>query len=386
MSYFHGQAGTCEIITSVARLSELADLLMQQTEIAVDLEMDSLHHYREKVCLVQVSTREQSWLIDPLALPSLAPLAAPLGNPEIIVVMHGADYDIRSLHRDYGIEVTNLFDTMLSARFLGIGEFGLAALLRARFGIELDKKYQKADWSKRPLSREMCAYAVADTSDLLPLYDQFRVELIDKGRLEWLTEEGDLVCQARVTDKEGPLFLHCKGAGKLRGVPLAILEELLQMRDRQSEILDRPPFKVLSADTLIDVAELRPRSLHDLSLIKGMTSGQLQRHGSGILAAVERGIATPESDLPRFPRTIKKEVQERVKERLKNLKIWRERFSSELGLDPGVLAPNWLLELVADTEHGTAEELNEIPGMRVWQKKLFGAELARIVALEEAGS
>jgi len=380
LSPFHRQAGTCEIITTAARLAEVAAILSQQAEIAVDLEMDSLHHYREKVCLVQVSTREQSWLIDPLALTSLAPLAAPLGNPDIVVVMHGADYDIRSLHRDYGIEVNNLFDTMLAARFLGIGEFGLAALLRARFGIELDKKYQKADWSKRPLSREMCAYAVADTSDLLPLYDQFRAELADKRRLEWLIEEGIIVCQARVTEKDGPLFLYCKGAGKLRGHTLAILEELLQLRDRQSELLDRPPFKVLSADTLIEVAETRPRTLGELSLVKGMSSGQLQRHGAAILAAVERGIATPENSLPRFPRSAKKEVLEKVKERLKSLKTWRERFSCELGLDPGVLAPNWLLEAVADTQGATREELDLLPGIREWQKHLFGEELARVLS------
>ena len=380
MNSFHRQAGTCEIITTALRLAEVADILSQQTEIAVDLEMDSLHHYREKVCLMQVSTRQQSWLIDPLALTSLAPLAAPLNNPEIVVVMHGSDYDIRSLHRDFGIEVTNLFDTMIAARFLGIAEFGLAALLRARFGIELDKKYQKADWSKRPLSREMCAYATADTSDLLALYDQFRAELEQKNRLGWLEEEGRVVCQARVTEKEGPLFLYCKGAGKLRGHTLAVLEELLQMRARQSELLDRPPFKVLSADTLIDVAENRPQTLYELSLFKGMTPGQLQRHGAGIMSAIERGMATPESKLPRFPRSVKKEVLERVKERLKNLKTWRERYSHELGLDPGVLAPNWLLEAIADTENATQEEQDGIPGMREWQKQLFGDDLARILS------
>lgn len=382
MSNFHGQAGTCEIITTTERLAEVADILSRQREIAVDLEMDSLHHYREKVCLLQVSTRQHSWLLDPLALPSLAPLAAPLANPQIVVVMHGSDYDIRSLHRDFGIEVTNLFDTMIAARFLGIGEFGLAALLKARFGIELDKKYQKADWSKRPLSREMCAYATADTSDLLPLYDQFREELVQKGRLEWLEEEGRIVCQARVSEKDGPLFLYCKGANKLRGHSLAILEELLQLRDRQSELLDRPPFKVLSADTLIDVAENRPRSLYDLSLFKGMTPGQLQRHGAGILSAVERGLATPEADLPRFPRGTRKEVLETVKERLKKLKSWRERSSRELGLDPGMLAPNWLLEAVADCGSGIKEELDAIPGMREWQKRLFGEEMARILAMD----
>jgi len=381
LSSFHRQGGTCEIITAAGRLAEVADILKQQTEIAVDLEMDSLHHYRDKVCLIQVSTRQQSWLIDPLALESLSPLAAPFAAPETVVVMHGSDYDIRSMYRDFGIEVTNLFDTMIAARFLGIADFGLAALLKARFGIELDKKYQKADWSKRPLSREMCAYATADTSDLLPLYDQFREELVQKGRLTWAEEEGRLLCQARVSEKEGPLFLYCKGASKLRGHTLAILDELLQMRDQQSELLDRPPFKVLSADTLIEIAESRPESMYDLSLVKGMTSGQLQRHGAGILNAIERGLATPEERLPCFPRNGKKEVLERAKERLKNLKLWRERYSQKVGIDPGVLAPNWLLEAVADTESGSTEELDGIPGMREWQKQLFGAEMARILAI-----
>ncbi len=374
------QAGTCEIIASAPRLAEVAALLSRQSEIAVDMEMDSLHHYREKVCLVQVSTRQQSWLIDPLALTSLEPLAAPLANPDIIIVMHGSDYDIRSLHRDYGIEVTNLFDTMIAARFLGITEFGLAALLKARFGIELDKKYQKADWSKRPLSREMCAYAAADTSDLLPLYDQFRAELEQKNRLAWLEEEGRALCQARISEKDGPLFLYCKGAGKLRGRTLAVLEELLQLRDRQAELLDRPPFKVLSADTLIEIAENRPQSLYELSLYKGMTPGQLQRHGSSMLSAIERGEATADNSLPRFPRSVKKEVLERVKERLKILKVWREQFSRELGLDPGVMAPNWLLEAVADTEKASIEELDSVPGIREWQKRLYGEELARLLA------
>lgn len=373
------QAGTCEIITSTERLAEVAYILEQQIAIAVDLEMDSLHHYREKVCLLQVSTREQSWLIDPLALKSLAPLVAPLGNPDIVVIMHGSDYDIRSLYRDFSIEVTNLFDTMIAARFLGITDFGLAALLRARFGIELDKKYQKADWSKRPLSREMCAYASADTSDLLPLYDQLKSELEQKGRLTWLEEESRLLCQARVSEKDGELFLYCKGAGRLRGHSLAILEELLQMRNRQSELLDRPPFKVLSADTLIEVAEIRPKTVHELSRVRGMTPGQLQRHGAAILSAVEKGAETPENMLPSFPRTAKKEVTEITKERLKKLKVWREQYSIEQRLEPGVLAPNWLLEAVADTQTASAEELDTVQGMREWQKRLFGQELARIL-------
>jgi ribonuclease D len=370
----------CEIITKADRLSEVAAILRRQTELAVDLEMDSLHHYQEKVCLIQVSTRTESWLIDPLALKDLSPLAAPLGDPNILIVMHGADYDIRSLHRDFGIEVRNLFDTMIASRFLGITEFGLAALLKARFGIELNKKYQKADWSKRPLSPEMSAYAAADTSDLLPLYDQLSAELIGKGRLKWLEEECRLVCQARVSEKEGPLFLSCKGAGKLKGRTLAVLEGLLQLRDHQARELDRPPFKVISAETLLEAAEKRPRTVSDLSGIKGMTPGQIHRFGERILTAVSSALALPEEDLPRFPRLRRDEPTDGSKERLKRLKSWREQHSSLQGLEPGVVAPNWLLEAVADAYPASPAELDGIAGMREWQKELYGQELLHEMA------
>jgi ribonuclease D len=374
------QAGVCEIITDAKRLKQIAAILCRQQEFAVDLEMDSLHHFREKVCLMQVSTRSESWLIDPLALGDLSPLAAPLNDPAILVVMHGSDYDIRSLHRDFGIEVNNLFDTMIAARFLGITEFGLAALLRLRFGVELDKKYQKADWSRRPLSPEMCAYAVADTSNLLPLYDQLCSELRGKGRLAWLDEECRLVCQARVSEKEGPLFLYCKGAGKLKGRSLAALEGLLQFRDRQARELDRPPFKVLSAETLQEVAEKQPRSVSELAAIKGMTQGQIQRYGDRILTVISAAWALSEDELPRFPRRQREEPSDGAKERLKRLKSWREFRSKELGLESGVLAPNWLLEGIADIQPATAAALDRITGMREWQKRLYGNELIEVLA------
>ena len=369
------QDKTCEIITDSARLADVAAIICKETEVAVDLEMDSLHHYREKVCLLQISTRTESWLIDPLAVKDLSQLALPLSDPGIITVMHGADYDVRSLHRDYGIEIRNLFDTMIASRLLGLTDFGLAALLKARFGIELNKKYQKADWSKRPLSPEMCAYATADTSDLLPLYDQLRGELIEKGRLDWLEEECRLVCQARVTEKEGPLFLSCKGAGKLKGRSLAILEELLLIRDAQAMEQDRPAFKIISAETLLEVAEKRPRMVSELTSIKGMTPGQIQRYGDMIVMAVAAGMALPESALPSFPRQRRDEPTDGTKERIKLLKSWREQASAELGLEPGVLAPNWLLEGIAEANPAVPEKLDDVPGMRTWQKKLYGKDL-----------
>jgi ribonuclease D len=363
------------MITEDAELAKVIAIISRETELAVDLEMDSLHNYCEKVCLIQISTRSRSWLIDPLAIKDLSPLAAPLSNPDILIVMHGADYDIRSLHRDFGIEVNNLFDTMIASRLIGLTEFGLAALLKARFGIELNKKYQKADWSKRPLSVEMCDYAAADTSDLLPLYDQLKAELNQKGRLDWLEEECRLVCQARVAEKEGPLFLSFKGAGKLKGRNLAILESLLQFRDGQAREQDRPAFKVISGETLLEIAEKRPRNNAELTSIKGMTPGQVQRYGEHLLAAVSAAMAMPESSLPQFPRQPRLEPSEGAKERLKQLKTWRQEKSRVLALEPGVLAPNWLLEAIAEFNPANMEELGRTAGMRSWQKELYGKEL-----------
>lgn len=375
------ESDACEIITDSGRFAEIINFITAEKEIALDLEMDSLHHYREKVCLLQISTRTNSWLIDPLAVRDLSLLAGPLGDPGSIIVMHGADYDIRSLHRDFGIEINNLFDTMLASRFLGIQEFGLAALLKSRFGIELNKKYQKADWSKRPLSAEMCAYATADTADLLALYDQLRAELVAKGRLHWLEEECALLCQARVTEKEGPLFLSCKGAGKLRPRNLAILEGLLQMREQYSKEMDRPPFKVISGETLLEASEKKPRSMHDLTLVKGMTPGQIHKYGETIISVVSAALSIPEEKLPRIPRRKREEPTEGTKHRIQRLKLWRDQLSSRLELEPGVLAPNWLLEAVADANPGEPEELSCIPGMREWQKKLYGHELTAELAL-----
>ena len=368
-------AGDCKIITDTAGLKEIVGKIEIQREIAVDLEMDSLHHYREKVCLIQISTRTENWLIDALAINDLSPLAAPLENTGLIKVMHGADYDIRSLHRDFGIELHNLFDTMIASRLLGITEFGLAALLKARLGIELDKKYQKADWSKRPLPAEMCAYAAADTSNLLPLYDQLCDELKQKGRESWLEEECQLVSQVRVTEKSGPLFLSCKGAGKLKARSLAILEELLQFRDVYACKLDRPPFKIISTEALIAIAEHKPAAMHDLSSIKGISPGYVEKYGKQLLQAVAKGVKIADKDLPFFPKILRVDPPEGTNERLKCLKSWRQEKSHKQGLEPGVIAPNWLLEGIAELNPDNMSQLDGVTGIRNWQKELYGQEV-----------
>ncbi|MCE1226706.1 MAG: ribonuclease D [Geobacteraceae bacterium] len=364
------------------QLAQLCAELSNEAALALDLEADSMHHYREKVCLLQLSNRHENWLIDPLQVTDLTPLGALLTRPELLTVLHGGDYDIRSLHRDFGIVVNRMFDTMVAAQFTGATEFGLAALLREHFSIELDKRFQKADWSKRPLTSEMANYAAHDTAHLLELADRLHERLEQLGRRAWVAEECALLVGNRVTEKgNGPLFLNCKGAGKLRPRNLAVLEVLLQFRDQQARETDRPAFKVIPAEALLKIAETLPAAVRDMNGIAGLTPRLLGRYGEQLLAAVQEGLAVAEADLPRFPRG-RGEPNPGIKARITRLKQWREGISSRMELASGLLAPNWLLERIAEQQPMTLEQLQAIPGIRRWQVGLWGTEMVETLAKE----
>lgn len=364
------------------QLALVCESLCAETELALDLEADSLHHYREKVCLLQLSSRTNTWLIDPLQVTELGPLASLLATPSLLTVFHGGDYDIRSLHRDFGITVANMFDTMIAAQFAGYTEFGLAALLRSNFAIELDKRFQKADWSKRPLTPEMADYAAHDTAHLLQLADVLREALQSLGRSAWVEEECALIAANRMAEKGGePLFLRCKGAGKLRRRNLAILEELLQLRDLQARDLDRPPFKVMPAEALLTLAEKEPQSADEMTGIAGLSPKLLERYGSSLLAAVQRGQALPEELLPCYPRN-NGDTNPGIKTWMSVLKRWRDEFSTTLKLSPGLIAPNWLLERLSEQRPVTVEQLAAVQGIRRWQVELWGNAVLSILTKE----
>ena len=369
-----------KIISTADGLTRLVEQVAAEQLLACDLEGDSLHHYQERVCLIQISTPSESFLIDPLAIPDLSPLAPVMTDPAIRKVFHGADYDIRSLHRDFGIEVTNLFDTMVACQILGEKEVGLAAVLKKRFGVELDKRYQKADWSKRPLSQGMIEYAARDTTLLIELYGQLHRELVDKGRLAWLEEECELLSRVRSAVRAtGPLYLKFKGAARMDQRTLAVLEELLRFREEKARLRDVPPFKVLGNEQLRAIAEKRPRKLGDMKEIQGMASTIVERYGRLLLEAVERGMALPPDRLPTFPRSPRVPRNARQEQCLKALKQWREEKARKLRVDGGLLANNSLLELLAESAPQSIEDLSQVPMLKRWQREVFGAELLDVL-------
>lgn len=368
------------VITTKERLVALADQLAGEPIIAFDLEADSMHHYQEKVCLIQVSAPSVTALVDPLALPDVSPLAPVMADPSVRKVFHGADYDIRSLYRDFGIVVNNLFDTMIACQLLGEKEVGLAAVLRKRFGVELDKTFQKADWSRRPLKQAMLDYASEDTQYLIELHGQLVDELTERCRLSWVEEEAELLSKVRATDRTGePLYLRFKGAGKLPPRDLAVLDELLRLRDRRARQSDLPPFKILGNETLGHLAARKPEKAADLTGIPGLSPRLIERYGTAILEAVAAAVALPANRLPRIVNPPRPKRDRATEERLKKLKEWRELTSKELGIEGGLILNNTVLEALAERVQASAGELETIPAMRCWQRREFGPALLALL-------
>ena len=371
-----GETISYEWVETLPQLERAARVLGQAEIIGVDLEADSMHHYFEKVCLLQMATDSASYIMDPLTLRNLSALRPVFSNPCIRKVFHGADFDVRSLYRDFQFEVENLFDTQLACKFLGLRETGLEALLRNRFQVELNKKYQRADWSQRPLSPEMLEYAAKDGRYLIPLARMLEKELEEKGRLSWVEEECLILSKVRFTPpSHDPLYLRVKGAFSLDPMSLAILEVLLEFREGLARKSDFPPFKVLRNEQLLELAIQKPLHLEELEAVKALSRKQIERHGTHLLREIHRAMAIPPEDLPVYPRVGRTDLPSAVRKRVKALKTWRELRAKSLGMEPGILLNNALIHDLALKNPHSIEELAEISGLKNWRQRHFGREI-----------
>jgi ribonuclease D len=344
-------------------------------EIAVDTEGASFHRFIDRIYLLQLSTRERSAIIDPLPIGMPKALGDILQDADVEVIFHDADYDLRLLHQDYGWHVNHIFDTRIAAQLLGIKAFGLAVLLEQFFGVKLDKKHQRADWSLRPLTQGMLEYAAQDTRFLLDLRDELKVRLEKLGRMEWAREEFDRLEGTKWEEDDSSLsFLKIKGARDLTRRELALLRELVPWRDSVAREVDRATFRVMGNEVLLDIARTAPKTAKELSLLKGMPRGILERGGHAILAAVQRGIDVAEEHLPRFPRAAKWDREEDFDSRVTKLKTVRDSTATRLNLDPGVLCSRERLEAVARRRPAKVKDLEDVPGLRKWQIGEMGEE------------
>lgn len=315
--------------------------------VAVDTEADSFHSYYPKICLVQLSFAQRHAVVDTLKLSpaELTPLGELLSDSRVTKILHGADYDLRMLQKDFGFSLRKLADTHAAAQVLGEPQTSLAALVKKELGCELDKKQQRADWALRPLPPEMLRYAADDTRYLHALLERLKERLRTVGRLAWWEEE----CQAleqvvyQPAEPDPWAFLRVKGARGLSGESLGRLAALWHWREGVAQALNVPPFRVLASDVLLRLAEHPPADFPALLGVPGVPARVVRRWGAAILQALAsaRVVVPPPAD----SRPRRDEARERV---VKELKAVRDAVAQELALDPGFLAPRAALEAVAE--------------------------------------
>lgn len=374
------------MIVDVPGLEELAKHLATLPAFGMDTESDSSYAYQEKVCLIQISDLERDYVIDPLLVKDLSALDAVLSDPDVVKVVHGGDYDVVSLHRDFGFRFRGLFDTLLAAQLLGTERIGLADLIGRYFGIDIDKAFQRHNWALRPLLDEHLEYARGDTHYLLALREILLRELRRAGRVRHHREECRFLERRRWTGRGGDPFawLDLKGANDLDETGLKCLHALWRYREDEARKMDRPVYKVIPDDVLVELATVRPRTERELDGVVNPKSAMRRRHGRAFLAKIGEGLANT-APLPKRPE--KKETRTKLPWRVRlrgraadrvfaDLKAWRnEVVHRDPTLSSFSVASNGTLRSIAQMRPRSIEELKLVPDVRKWQVRDFGEEL-----------
>ena len=351
------------LITRPAQLRALADKLAAEPLIAVDTESNSLYAYQERVCLIQFSIPSADFLVDPLSLDSLAPLAPLFADPQHEKIFHAAEYDLICLKRDFDFTFTNMFDTMFAARILGRAKVGLGSMLEEEFNVVLNKKYQRADWGQRPLPSYLLGYA------------QLHKQLLKKQLWPLAIEDFTRLCQVNgrePTPKE-ELCWRINGARDLTPGEAAVLQELCLYRDQMARKLDRPVFKVMNDDLLLTLAQRLPLEKGDL-FRAGMTERQVHRFGDGVLAAITRGLAAPPLYPPNHPRP-----DEDFLNRMEALSDWRKNRARTLGVESDVVLPREHIAKIARHNPRTEADLLPLMDDIPWRYQQYGDQILRVL-------
>ena len=372
------------LIACSTDLRKMVDELGQETIIAVDTESNSLYAYYEKVCLIQFSSSQTDYLVDPLAVEDLSPLRRIFANPKIEKIFHASEYDLICLRRDYGFQFANLFDTMLAASLLGRDEVGLGGILESEFGIQLDKRYQRANWGQRPLPPHLLAYARLDTHYLIPLRNKLKGDLERTERWPLAEEDFTRLClvsnrlaetgTVRNAETANGNCWRIKGARDMTPQQAAVLQELNRYRDQTARARDWPLFKVIGNATLLAIAADCPASLPKLKQIKGMTDNQVRRHGRALLEAVRRGLKAPPIRPARCPRP-----DEQYLARLEALHQWRKATAQEIGVKSDMVLPRDIMQELAAEAPQTKKTLRAIMREIPWRYKHFGDQILKVL-------
>ena len=368
----HRSSIPIELLTTSGKVSDLARTLLQERCIAIDTESNSRHRYPERVCLVQVATNSKAYLIDTLAVDDMKPIGEVLAAETVVKVIHGAEYDIRCLDREWGFRVRNLFDTSIAARFVGMKQIGLSALTEALLGVQIPKlaRIQKGDWSRRPLSQEALHYAATDVWHLLSIRKALESRLRALSRSRWVSEECARLEEIRYVGPDPETaFLSLKGSRWLGGQEKAILKRLFELREAEARRRNRPPYYVLPHETLVHLASNPATDLAQIPSLRRQVDSRFVRL---LRATLRKGLADPP-----ISNLIRNSIQPATRvdiERLQMLKKWRANTGRELSIDPALVWPMASLERLAKAPRTLGAELQS-PEVRQWQREQFALSL-----------
>ncbi|GAB4498243.1 MAG: ribonuclease D [Anaerolineales bacterium] len=367
-------------VNTIEKLNMMIQDLASQPRVAVDTESNSLHAFREQVCLLQFSSSKADYIVDPLALRDLTSLAPIFSDPNIEKVFHAAEYDLICLRRDFDFSFANLFDTMHAARVLGYPAVGLDKLLGDKFGIKIDKRHQKADWASRPLTKEQIHYARLDTHYLFELRDVLENELKEKERLYFAKEDFERACRIEEAKSRinGSSWERFSGRKDLSLRELTIVSHLCTWRDKEAERLDRPPYKVVMDDVFIALAKNPPEAKVDLSAA-GLSEKQIRLWGDMILSAIRNGAEAP--------LVVRREVERKddaVLRRLEKLKVWRKKIGTDMKVESDIILPKPYLAVLSENPPKNLAELQTLMKDAPARFDKFGAQILKILGVKHA--
>ena len=367
-------------VNTIEQLSKMVQDLASQPCVAVDTESNSLHAFREQVCLLQFSSAKADYIVDPLALRDLSSLASIFSNPNIEKVFHAAEYDLICLRRDFQFSFENLFDTMHAARVLGYPAVGLDKLLGDKFGIKMDKRHQKADWAARPLTKEQIHYARLDTHYLFDLRNTLEEELKEKGRLYFAKEDFKRACRLEETRSRsnGASWERFSGRKDLSLRELTVIAHLCKWRDKEAERLDRPPYKVMMDDVLILLAKNPPEAKVDLSAA-GLSEKQIRLWGDMVLSAIKHGV-----EAPFVERRQSERKDDAVLRRLEKLKVWRKKLGMDMKVESDIILPKPYLATLSENPPKDMAELEDLMKDAPARFEKFGAQILKTLGVKHA--
>jgi ribonuclease D len=351
--------------------------LQAEPRLAIDLEANSMYAYREEVCLIQITIPGQDYIIDPLGVRDLSGLGHIIQNPQVEKVFHAAEYDLMLLKRQFEWQLQNLFDTMWAGRILGYKRYGLASMIETVYDIKLDKRYQKSNWCKRPLSPEQLTYAQLDTHHLLQLRDHLEAELISTGRLEEATETFAEQTHVKLSnnDFDPDDFWSISGAYDLTRQQQAVLKALNIYRNQEARQRNRPLFKIFHDKTLIELAQTTPTNLTTLRDVHGMSPGQIRRYGRHILNIIADGLHAPH---PSFPKRTQRPPEAAVN-RYEKLHTWRKNRASKRGVESDVIISKDALWAIALNDPKNETQLGALEEVGAWRCKTYVQDILNVL-------